>query len=105
MHQGHVIDRRTQQGAASAEFDQPVALHRPVKQRIDFPKCCSLGPKCSVWVEAEVNAWIFSPRRDAMDDLAGELALPGTMVEIHALRLVPCLIESEESAPLGRPFG
>lgn len=23
-----------------------------------FPKCRSLGPKCSVWVEAEVNAWI-----------------------------------------------
>lgn len=23
-----------------------------------FPKCRSLGPKCSVWVETEVNAWI-----------------------------------------------
>ena len=23
-----------------------------------FPKCRSLGPKCSVWVEAEINAWI-----------------------------------------------
>lgn len=23
-----------------------------------FPKCRSLGPKCSVWVESEVNAWI-----------------------------------------------
>lgn len=23
-----------------------------------FPKCRTLGPKCSVWVEAEVNAWI-----------------------------------------------
>jgi prophage regulatory protein len=25
-----------------------------------FPKCRSLGPKCSVWVEAEINAWISS---------------------------------------------
>jgi prophage regulatory protein len=25
-----------------------------------FPKCRSLGPKCSVWVEAEINAWIQS---------------------------------------------
>ncbi len=25
-----------------------------------FPKCRSLGPKCSVWVEAEINAWIES---------------------------------------------
>jgi prophage regulatory protein len=25
-----------------------------------FPKCRSLGPKCSVWVEAEINAWIKS---------------------------------------------
>lgn len=23
-----------------------------------FPKCRSLGPKCSVWLEAEINAWI-----------------------------------------------
>jgi prophage regulatory protein len=23
-----------------------------------FPKCRSLGPKCSVWVEAEINAWV-----------------------------------------------
>ncbi|MCO5792552.1 MAG: AlpA family phage regulatory protein [Blastomonas sp.] len=23
-----------------------------------FPKCRSLGPKCSVWVEAEIIAWI-----------------------------------------------
>ena len=23
-----------------------------------FPRCRSLGPKCSVWVEAEINAWI-----------------------------------------------
>ena len=25
-----------------------------------FPKCRSLGPKCSVWVEAEINAWVQS---------------------------------------------
>jgi prophage regulatory protein len=25
-----------------------------------FPKCRTLGPKCSVWVEAEINAWIDS---------------------------------------------
>ena len=23
-----------------------------------FPKCRTLGPKCSVWVEAEINAWV-----------------------------------------------
>lgn len=23
-----------------------------------FPKCRALGPKCSVWVESEINAWI-----------------------------------------------
>ena len=25
-----------------------------------FPKCRSLGPKCSVWVEAEIESWIQS---------------------------------------------
>lgn len=25
-----------------------------------FPRCRTLGPKCSVWVEAEINAWINS---------------------------------------------
>lgn len=25
-----------------------------------FPKCRSLGAKCSVWVEAEINVWIES---------------------------------------------
>jgi prophage regulatory protein len=25
-----------------------------------FPKCRSLGPKCSVWVEGEINEWIES---------------------------------------------
>ena len=25
-----------------------------------FPKCRTLGAKCSVWVEAEINAWIES---------------------------------------------
>ncbi|MCO5792542.1 MAG: AlpA family phage regulatory protein [Blastomonas sp.] len=28
-----------------------------------FPKCRSLGPKCSVWVEAEIDAWIHSVTR------------------------------------------
>jgi prophage regulatory protein len=25
-----------------------------------FPRSRSLGPKCAVWVEAEINAWIDS---------------------------------------------
>ncbi|MET4131978.1 prophage regulatory protein [Porphyrobacter sp. MBR-155] len=25
-----------------------------------FPKCRTLGARCSVWVEAEINAWIDS---------------------------------------------
>lgn len=25
-----------------------------------FPKCRTLGPKCSVWVEAEINEWVQS---------------------------------------------
>ena len=25
-----------------------------------FPKCRTLGPKCSVWVEAEIDQWIQS---------------------------------------------
>lgn len=29
-----------------------------------FPKCRSLGPKCSVWVEAEINAWIDSVSKE-----------------------------------------
>lgn len=34
-----------------------------IYQRISegkFPKSRSLGPKCAVWVEAEINAWIAS---------------------------------------------
>lgn len=23
-----------------------------------FPRCRTLGPKCSVWVESEINEWI-----------------------------------------------
>ncbi|GAA0762284.1 prophage regulatory protein [Erythromicrobium ramosum] len=34
-----------------------------------FPKCRSLGPKCSVWVEAEINAWIDSIARSPCDGL------------------------------------
>lgn len=29
-----------------------------------FPKCRSLGAKCSVWVESEINAWIEAVTRD-----------------------------------------
>ncbi|WP_081095145.1 helix-turn-helix transcriptional regulator [Erythrobacter donghaensis] len=25
-----------------------------------FPKCRTLGPKCSVWVETEINEWVRS---------------------------------------------
>jgi prophage regulatory protein len=32
-----------------------------------FPKCRSLGPKCSVWVEAEINAWIESVSKHSDD--------------------------------------
>lgn len=32
-----------------------------------FPKCRSLGPKCSVWVEAEVDAWVLSVAGRAED--------------------------------------
>ena len=28
-----------------------------------FPKCRTLGAKCSVWVEAEINAWIADVAR------------------------------------------
>ncbi|MGD9713607.1 MAG: AlpA family phage regulatory protein [Thermomicrobiales bacterium] len=29
-----------------------------------FPKSRSLGPKCAVWVEAEINEWIAAVSRD-----------------------------------------
>lgn len=32
-----------------------------------FPRCRSLGPKCSVWVEAEINAWIEEISAGAFD--------------------------------------
>jgi prophage regulatory protein len=47
----------------------PEVMHRvglrrsAIYQRMSegrFPKCRSLGPKCSVWVEAEINAWVQS---------------------------------------------
>ena len=35
-----------------------------------FPKSRSLGPKCAVWIEAEIDAWIRSiadkPHRDVL---------------------------------------
>lgn len=44
------------------EVMERVGLRRSaIYQRMNegrFPKCRSLGPKCSVWVEAEINAWI-----------------------------------------------
>lgn len=30
-----------------------------------FPKSRSLGPKCSVWVEAEINEWVVSVCRSS----------------------------------------
>jgi len=30
-----------------------------------FPKSRSLGPKCAVWVEAEINEWIASIARNS----------------------------------------
>jgi prophage regulatory protein len=32
-----------------------------------FPRCRTLGPKCSVWVEAEINAWINSVSKQIDD--------------------------------------
>lgn len=44
------------------EVMERVGLRRSaIYQRMSegrFPKCRTLGPKCSVWVEAEINAWI-----------------------------------------------
>jgi prophage regulatory protein len=44
------------------EVMERVGLRRAaIYQRMSegrFPKCRSLGPKCSVWVESEINAWI-----------------------------------------------
>jgi prophage regulatory protein len=46
------------------EVIERVGLRRSaIYQRMSegrFPKCRSLGPKCSVWVEAEINVWIQS---------------------------------------------
>jgi prophage regulatory protein len=32
-----------------------------------FPKSRSLGPKCTVWVEAEINFWIASVSKQIDD--------------------------------------
>lgn len=32
-----------------------------------FPKCRSLSPKCSVWVEAEINSWIQTVVEQSID--------------------------------------
>ncbi len=46
------------------EVMERVGLRRSaIYQRMSegrFPKCRTLGPKCSVWVEAEINQWIQS---------------------------------------------
>ncbi len=46
------------------EVMERVGLRRSaIYQRMSegrFPKCRTLGPKCSVWVEAEINAWVQS---------------------------------------------
>lgn len=55
----------------------PEVIHRvglrrsAIYQRMSegsFPKSRSLGPKCAVWIEAEIDAWIRSiadkPHRD-----------------------------------------
>lgn len=73
---------RTVEGsAAAAATIEPASAHPPrllrlpevmdrvglrrsaIYQRMSegrFPKCRTLGAKCSVWVEAEINAWIDS---------------------------------------------
>ena len=44
------------------EVMERVGLRRSaIYQRMSegrFPKCRTLGPKCSVWVEKEINDWI-----------------------------------------------
>jgi prophage regulatory protein len=46
------------------EVMERVGLRRSaIYQRMSqgrFPKCRTLGPKCSVWVEAEINEWVQS---------------------------------------------
>jgi prophage regulatory protein len=70
---------QTVEGGAAASVIQPASASPPrllrlpevmarvglrrsaIYQRMSegrFPKCRSLGPKCSVWLEAEINAWI-----------------------------------------------
>lgn len=72
--------KKAEQGLTSAEIS-PVSVPPPrllrlpevmkrvglrrsaIYQRMSegrFPKCRTLGPKCSVWVETEINAWIQS---------------------------------------------
>lgn len=66
---GSVSASKIESGSASPprllrlpEVMDRVGLRRSaIYQRMSegrFPKCRALGPKCSVWVEAEINAWI-----------------------------------------------
>ena len=58
---------------AQSDLIDRVGLRRSaIYQRMSegrFPKSRSLGPKCTVWVEEEIDAWIRSiadkPHRDA----------------------------------------
>lgn len=51
------------------EVMERVGLRRSaIYQRMSegrFPKSRSLGPKCSVWVEAEINEWVVSVCRSS----------------------------------------
>jgi len=49
------------------EVIERVGLRRSaIYQRMSegrFPRSCSLGPKCSVWVETEIEQWIAEVAR------------------------------------------
>ncbi|WP_422794998.1 helix-turn-helix transcriptional regulator [Sphingobium mellinum] len=57
-------------GFYTAALSKTPALHWPglsppctIYQRMSegrFPKSRSLGPKCAVWIESEIDAWIAS---------------------------------------------
>lgn len=72
---------KTVEGSTAAAAIAPASAHPPrllrlpevmdrvglrrsaIYQRMSegrFPRCRTLGPKCSVWVESEINAWIDS---------------------------------------------
>lgn len=71
---GATADQASPQGPPPArllrlpEVINRVGLRRSaIYQRMSegrFPKSRSLGPKCTVWVEAEINDWIESIAQD-----------------------------------------